>query len=268
MSSILVAVGRGTAVGVLLMAALAARAAEPSATVRETEATGRVVASGTVPDGATKAAILARLREVYGAAQVVDNLSVDNVVMPPNWADYVAKLISPDLRNVHHGQLSVDGTNVAIRGDVATEVQRQQLVSDMATRLNPTYVIKSGLRTAGSSQSVLDQTLANRIVEFEPGQATLTPKGQAILDEMAAALKSLGSQKLLIVGHTDPSGSANANIQLSLARANAVKAYFATKGIDTSAMNTSGAGSSRPVAPNTTPEGRARNRRIEFKIIS
>jgi OOP family OmpA-OmpF porin len=244
-----------------------AAAAEPSATVRETDTTGKVVASGVVPDGATKAAILNRLREIYGS-DVVDNLIVDNVVMPPNWADYVQKLIAPDLKTIHHGQLAIDGTNVSIKGEVATEAARQQLVSDMATRLNPTYVVKSGLRTGGSSQSVLDQTLANRIIEFLPNEATLTPKGTAILDEMATALVTLGSPKLLIIGNTDASGNASANIQLSLARANAVKAYFASKGIDTSRMNTSGVGSAQPVASNATPAGRARNRRIEFKIVN
>lgn len=261
---------RNILLGVLLaFCSAAAAAAEPTATVRETQPqTGKVVASGTVPDGATKAAILSRLREIYGAADVIDNLTIDNVVMPPNWAEYVQKLISPDLRNVHNGTLSVDGTNVFVRGEVSSEAARQQIVSDMATRLNPTYVVKSGLRTAGSSQAVLDQTLANRIVEFEPSKSTLTPKGEAILDEMAAALKTLGSQKLLVVGHTDASGNAGSNIQLSLARANAVKAYFAGKGIDTSAMNTSGAGSTRPVAANNTPEGRARNRRIEFRVVN
>lgn len=249
---------------------LATAASEPPATVRETEVqAGKVVASGTVPDGATKAALLGRLREVYGATAVVDNLSIDNVVMPPNWSEYVQRLITPELKAVRRGSLSVDGTNVAVRGEVASEAERQQLLSTLATRLNPTYVVKSGLRTVASSQAVLDTTLANRIVEFEPSKSTLTPAGAAILDEMVAALQSLGStQRLLIVGHTDASGNAASNRQLSLARANAVKAYFEARAIDVSAMEVSGAGAARPVAPNTTAEGRARNRRIEFRVLS
>lgn len=256
----------------LLVCALLAPvcAAELPATVREAEPrTGKVMVSGTVPDGATKAAILARLREVYGPGEVVDNLAIDQVVMPPNWDEYVQRLISPELKGIRRGALSVDGTHVAVKGEVASEALRQALLSSLATRLNPTYVVKSSLRTAAGSQAVLDTTLANRIVEFEPSQSTLTPAGAAILDEMVAALKSLGStQRLLIVGHTDTSGNAASNRQLSLARAKAVKDYFATQGVDVSAMETAGAGATRPVAPNTSPEGRARNRRIEFRVVS
>ncbi len=256
-----------TAHWLLAIAPLAAAQGDPPATIRETlPQTGKVVASGTVPDGATKAAILARLREVYGAAEVVDNLSIDNVVMPPNWPEYVQKLISPDLKHVRNGSLSIDGTNVLVQGEVASELLRQQVVSDLATRLNPTYVVKSGLRTAGAQQQLLDATLANRIVEFEPSKSTLTPRGAQILDEMAAALKTMGHQKLAIIGHTDASGNAASNTALSLARAEAVKAYFAAQGIPTTHMETSGAGSTRPVAANSSAEGRARNRRIEFRI--
>lgn len=254
--------------GLLLAVSLTAYAAEPAATVRETEPqAGRVVASGTVPDGATKAALLARLREVYGASAVVDHLSIDSVVMPPNWSEYVQKLIAPDLKAVRRGSLSVDGTTVAVRGEVASEAERQQLLSTLATRLNPTYVVKSALRTVESSQVVLDNTLANRIVEFEPAKSTLTRTGAAILDEMVLALRTLGgAPALLITGHTDASGPASSNQQLSLARAQAVRSHFESRGIDVRAIEVEGAGATRPVATNTTAEGRARNRRIEFRF--
>lgn len=226
-----------------------------------------VVVSGTVGDEATKTQILTRLREVYGANRVVDNLAIANVLTPPNWSAYVGKLLSPTLKNVSHGQLSVSGSNVAISGVVANEALRQQLVSDMATQLNPTYVIKNGLQVGAAPQSVLDQTLANRTIEFESSSAVLTPNGRTVLDQMVAALKSVGTPKIELIGHTDASGNPESNRQLSQARADAVKAYLADAGIDGRLVTARGMGSSRPIASNATPDGRARNRRIEFKVL-
>ena len=226
-----------------------------------------IVASGTVGDEATKTAILGRLREVYGASRVVDNLAVANVLTPPNWSGYVQKLISPALKNVSHGELAINGSNVAIRGEVATEVLRQQLVSDMATQLNTTYVVKNGLHVGAAPQSVLDDTLANRTIEFESASAVLTDNGRAILDQMVAALKSVGAPKLELIGHTDASGIPEKNLLLSQARAAAVKTYLVGAGLDAARIASRGVGAAGPVASNATPEGRARNRRIEFKVV-
>src|SRR5450830_587057 len=62
---------------------------------------GQVVITGTLPDDASKLAILSKLREIYGANRVVDQLTVGAVVTPPNWTTYVQKLISPTLKLVN-----------------------------------------------------------------------------------------------------------------------------------------------------------------------
>src|SRR6202007_1722950 len=94
---------------------------------------GQVVLNGTVPDEATKAAILARVREMYGAEGVVDQLGIGSVSLPPNWGGYVQKLLNPNLKLVTKGMLKIDGNNVTIRGEVANEAQRQQIASDIAS---------------------------------------------------------------------------------------------------------------------------------------
>jgi OOP family OmpA-OmpF porin len=76
------------------------------------------------------------------------------------------------------------------------------------------------------------------------------------------------SQKFEIVGHTDNLGSRAYNLELSAERAASVKSYLAAKGIDPGAISADGAGPDRPVASNATAEGRARNRRIEFRVIN
>lgn len=227
---------------------------------------GQVLATGTVPDEATKASVLARLREVYGADQVVDQIGVGQVSTPANWNSYVQKLITPELKQISRGQLRIDGNTVSLRGEVANEAQRQKIASNVATSLNPTYTVNNGLRVSAAEQGILDSTLANRTVEFESGKATLTPAGRAILGEMAAAMVKLKERKIEIIGHTDNLGLPATNLGLSQARAEAVKVYLSTRGIKGDLLTASGQGADRPVASNDTSDGRARNRRIEFRL--
>ncbi|MBA5608407.1 OmpA family protein [Duganella sp. FT3S] len=227
---------------------------------------GQVLVSGTVPDEASKAAMLARLRELYGAEQVVDQIAIGRVVLPPNWVGYVQKLIGANLKLISKGQLKIDGNNVSVHGEVANEAQRQQIASDFATSLNPTYTVNNGLRVSAAEQNLLDATLAHRIIEFDSGKATLTPSGQAILDEMAGALHKVKDRKVEVIGHTDNVGLRESNVALSLARAEAVRTYLAGRGISPDMVTVSGQGPDRPVADNASPDGRARNRRIEFRV--
>lgn len=236
-------------------------------TTKAPEDQGKLVASGSVPDEASRAAILARLRELYGAQNVVDRLEVGGVVPPPNWSENMTKILTPNLKQVHRGQLQVSGTQIALKGNVANEALRQQVVSQIATSLNPTYSIDNGLVVAGGeAQNVLDKTLSNRVVEFESGAATLTPAGRAILDEMGGAIKQIGTPKVQLIGHTDSQGNRQANVALSLARANTVRTYLIEKGIPAESLSSSGSGPDQPVASNDTVEGRAKNRRIEFRL--
>ncbi|WP_109479263.1 OmpA family protein [Paraburkholderia sp. C35] len=231
-------------------------------------APGQVVVGGKLPDEATKAAVLARLRDTYGAANVVDQIEIGDVATPPNWSANVQKLIGPELKQISKGQLKIDGTSVEVKGEVRNEAQRQQLASDMANALNPTYTVKNALRVSASEQGLLDQTLANRTIEFETGSATLTPQGRTILDQMAAVLARITTRQVEIIGHTDTSGNRTTNIALSQARADAVKGYLVAKGISPQQLSTLGVGPDQPIASNDTADGRARNRRIEFRAGS
>lgn len=248
------------------LASVAAACSPPVLAQATAVVPNQVVVAGTVPDEATRNAILARVREVYGAERVVDQLGVGQVVAPPNWSGYVQKLVSPQLKQVSRGQLAINGNNIELKGEVANEAQRQQLAADMATVLNPTYAVRNALRVAAQEQSMLDATLANRIIEFEAGSSVLRPAGRGILDEMAAALLRMGNRKVEVIGHTDSQGARDTNIVLSLARADAVRSYLVSKAVTPALITTSGSGPDRPVASNDTPEGRARNRRIEFRV--
>ncbi|MBI5256115.1 MAG: OmpA family protein [Burkholderiales bacterium] len=229
----------------------------------------QVVVSGTVPDEATRAAILARVREVYGAERVVDQLGVGPLAAPPQWGQQVQKLLTADIKRVSQGQLRIEGNMVEITGQVDNAQTQQQLVRGIATRLdNPTYTVRDNLRVGASGQQVLDAAMANRIVEFEPGNATLTAAGLQVLEHLLPVLQKLAGRRFEIVGHTDSDGARPQNLLLSAARAESVKAYLVQRGIPASALVTTGVGPDRPVADNTSAEGRARNRRIEFRLLA
>jgi OOP family OmpA-OmpF porin len=230
---------------------------------------GQVVVSGAVPDEAAKALIMTRLQKIYGVGNVIDQIDVGGVAAPGNWTEHMGNLLDTPLMKVHRGQLDIDGTQVRLRGEVNDEASRQQIASEIAASLNPTYKVYNGLRVSPDSkdQGMLDNLLSRRTVEFETGSATLTPAGRALLDELAAVLPRIQSTTISIVGHTDNSGGRANNLALSQARADQVKAYLVAKGMPASRFEATGVGPDQPVASNDTAEGMARNRRIDFRAM-
>ncbi len=102
---------------------------------------------------------------------------------------------------------------------------------------------------------------------FAFNSADLDREAKPVLDSVAQYLKVNPNIRLEVQGHTDNIGGAAFNLALSQKRADAVKAYFVTAGIDAARLAPKGYGFSLPVADNTTPEGRARNRRVVFRVL-
>jgi outer membrane protein OmpA-like peptidoglycan-associated protein len=105
-------------------------------------------------------------------------------------------------------------------------------------------------------------------VEFDTDKASIKPTSYAVLDSIGNVLVQYPTLKIEIGGHTDNKGKAQHNQDLSEARADSVMKYIADKFtlIDKSQMTAKGYGMTKPIAPNTTSMGRAKNRRIEFKV--
>ena len=106
-----------------------------------------------------------------------------------------------------------------------------------------------------------------RGVTFEVGKSALKPESYTVLDIVAASLVANPDIRIEIAGHTDNTGSAATNTRLSQSRADAVRAYLASKGVVPGRMVAKGYGPSVPVAPNTTAAGRAQNRRVELRQL-
>lgn len=113
-----------------------------------------------------------------------------------------------------------------------------------------------------------EKIVITETIHFETGKAVILPISYSILNSVAEVLKQNPNIKVRVEGHTDSIGSDELNMRLSQARADSVMKYLISQGIDPGRLEAKGYGESLPIADNATPEGRAKNRRVEFTIIS
>ena len=102
---------------------------------------------------------------------------------------------------------------------------------------------------------------------YDFNKSVLKPAGKEKLDDLIAKVKDINLEVIIAVGHTDSVGNDAYNQKLSIRRAEAVKAYLVSKGIEKNRVYTEGKGEKQPVADNTTAEGRAKNRRVEIEVV-
>ncbi|MES2262378.1 MAG: OmpA family protein [Pseudomonadota bacterium] len=102
---------------------------------------------------------------------------------------------------------------------------------------------------------------------FDFDKAVLKPAGKADLDSLLGKLQGMNTEAVITVGYTDSIGRAEYNRKLSVRRAESVKAYLVSKGIDASRVYTEGKGETQPVADNKTAAGRAKNRRVTVEVV-
>jgi OOP family OmpA-OmpF porin len=112
---------------------------------------------------------------------------------------------------------------------------------------------------------ILKDAYDNLVFEFN--KDVIKPTSYPFLDEVVSVLREEPNWTLKLEGHTDNVGKEDYNLKLSKKRAESVKKYIESKGIMPSRITADGFGSTKPIADNTTEEGREKNRRVEFKII-
>jgi OmpA-OmpF porin, OOP family len=98
-------------------------------------------------------------------------------------------------------------------------------------------------------------------------KSIVKPEGKAKLDDLVSKMKDVALEVIIAVGHTDADGNDAMNDKLSISRAEAVKSYLVSKGVEKNRVYTEGKGKRQPVADNKTKEGKAKNRRVEVEVV-
>jgi OmpA-OmpF porin, OOP family len=142
----------------------------------------------------------------------------------------------------------------------------------IASEENPLIFRNVRLAEGGAMNMIGKLTAEGKIVThgvlFDTGKATLKPQSMGVINELVKTLKDNAAVKIEIDGHTDSDGNAQLNQKLSQDRADAVKDQLVAMGIDAGRLSTKGFGASKPIDGNTTPEGKANNRRVEFVKVN
>ena len=108
-------------------------------------------------------------------------------------------------------------------------------------------------------------TLTGNVL-YASGKWDLLPGAQVKLNEVAEALKANKDRDITVEGHTDNQGTAQSNLELGQHRAESVRDYLVSRGVEPARIKAVGIGQARPVTDNTTAEGRANNRRVEIIV--
>ena len=123
---------------------------------------------------------------------------------------------------------------------------------------------KSAAKKGGVTQSKITLQ-ADTLYDFN--KSDLKPQGKATLDQIAKDMRKMKLEVVIAVGNTDSVGTDAYNMALGTRRAQSVKTYLVSKGVDASRIYTESKGKSNPVASNATAEGRAKNRRTDIEVV-
>jgi len=164
-------------------------------------------------------------------------------------------------------KVNADGCTADTDGDGVTDDKDRCPDTPRGTRVDASGCTEKTEPAPAPAPVPVGTTLVLEGVNFETSSARLTSASLPVLDRVADRLKANADVRVEISGHTDSTGTAAVNNQLSKARADSVRDYLVSKGIAASRLETKGYGSSRPIADNGTAAGRATNRRTELKRI-
>ena len=202
---------------------------------------------------------------------------------PAEFGNAVAALVS-GVDRLDNSRGSITGESAFIQGRAGSEAEADKIRREIAASLPENYEFRDQIsyplpKPEPKPEPVVEVKPAvcevdfagifgDEKILFDTARAVIKEESNGLLDKLAAGLKECPKARVEIGGHTDSRGSASYNQGLSEARAQAVVAYMIQSGASSTNLVAKGYGEETPIASNDNAEDRAKNRRIEFKVIS
>lgn len=226
----------------------------------------KITLSGSVADQAAHDSLLAAATAAYGAGNVIDRLRID--AQAPKWAC----LAKPEgllgwLKYGFRSAVACTAEGVIVSGVVPDQAAHDARIAaarefyGAGVNVIDKIVIAAPLATTvAKAEEVKCGGSIAAAITFASGSAEINEEGKKLLDAIVPCLTG----PYEIDGHTDSSGDDEINLPLSKQRADSVRDYLVSKGVNAANLTTEGYGAERPIADNATEEGKAVNRRTEF----
>ena len=228
--------------------------------------------TGYVPDNAVHAALVAAAQRKFFDEKVVDNLKA-SIGAPKGFSDAVVRALGA-LSRLSTGSLVVSDREVKLSGDALYDGAANQIRTRLPKELPEGWTAKAEVSVkpaaapvdASVCQRLFTEVLSKGTIQFDTGSATINADSAGLLDRLAEIALRCPTASIEVNGHTDGDGDDAANQTLSEKRAQAVVDFMVKAGLPADRFKATGFGSSQPVADNSTDEGKAKNRRIDFLV--
>lgn len=234
--------------------------------------------TGTISSVDEAGTVRSSIADLFGNIDYTDELIIDDSVSEATWLTEAIE-VTRNVQQIDNFSVSINSDQMMLSGDVANRETGKTLAGTAAriagNKLDVVnnYSVNQTELIIESREDILARELTEKLfaldtakIVFNPGSAVIATEAMAVLDQVAETLSAYSEQVVEISGHTDTSGDTVANLELSKKRAIAVRDYLVSKGLPSNQLRPIGYGESKPVADNSTPAGRAANRRIEFNL--
>lgn len=242
------------------------------------DADGKLELRGAVHDAVSQTAIASYAAALFGHDRVSSETAIDPG-LPEGWPVRVLAGLEA-LAEIAEGRLEITSDSIVVSGrslDAEADARVEALLAARtagAMHVDVRFDALAAERAAAAARPAPERCadevgaiLENEAIVFRPGSAEIDPISSGVLAAIADVLRECPGAVFEIAGHTDSSGRAETNQRLSETRAAAVAAALESHDLPLIEVHPRGYGASRPRASNTTPEGRALNRRIELVLL-
>ncbi len=232
--------------------------------------------SGILPSEKVKADFVRALNDAYGVMVITEEVTIGEVSAPTYLQGFVA-MVGLLTATAPEGFLELSGTSVRLGGETPDAQARENLRARAQELLPPDLRLVFDVRAPERSQVAqispsipqrdFRRELESTRLGFAFNSTQLTAETVYLVEPLVEMVKEQGALRLRIIGHADATGTDAYNEALSRRRSKSIAQLLIRNGVAATSLETEGRGESQPVADNTTPAGRAKNRRVEFELV-